>query len=195
MGNYLNGGTTKGAAWGFKLDSLNKLIGTKTVDNNSTLLHYLARKLAVCAHIRIPTRRGPWGRLTPPASAVPVWRFTTHLSTCPLAASCVRQAKGVIERLLDELTHVEGAARVVWKDEGAELATITASLKQVEPMHMTCACICRARIHHRSGSCWPLATCACACACAARCPPSAVLVHVHSCLTSRCVCMHRWRRR
>ena len=88
--------------------------------------------------------------------------------TCPLAASCVRQAKGVIERLLDELTHVEGAARVVWKDEGAELATITASLKQVEPMHMTCACICRARIHHRSGSCWPLATCACACACAAR---------------------------
>jgi len=46
VGNYLNGGTSKGAAWGFKVDSLNKLIGTKTLDGKSTLLHYLARKLA-----------------------------------------------------------------------------------------------------------------------------------------------------
>ena len=46
LGNYLNGGTSKGSAWGFKLDSLNKLIGTKTLDGKSTLLHYLARKLA-----------------------------------------------------------------------------------------------------------------------------------------------------
>jgi len=46
MGNYLNGGTSKGAAWGFKLESLSKVIGTKTVDGKSTLLHYLARTLA-----------------------------------------------------------------------------------------------------------------------------------------------------
>ena len=45
IGNYLNGGTNKGAAWGFKVDSLNKLIGTKTLDNKSTLLHYMARKV------------------------------------------------------------------------------------------------------------------------------------------------------
>ena len=45
IGNYLNGGSNKGAAWGFKVDGLNKLIGTKTLDNKSTLLHYMARKL------------------------------------------------------------------------------------------------------------------------------------------------------
>jgi len=45
-GNYLNGGTNKGAAWGFKLDGLNKLAGTKSLDGKSTLLHYMARKLA-----------------------------------------------------------------------------------------------------------------------------------------------------
>ena len=58
IGNYLNGGTNKGAAWGFKIDSLNKLIGTKTLDGKSTLLHYLARKLAaqVCCH---PTDEHP----------------------------------------------------------------------------------------------------------------------------------------
>ena len=36
IGNYLNGGTNKGGAWGFKIESLNKLIGTKTLDNKST---------------------------------------------------------------------------------------------------------------------------------------------------------------
>ena len=38
LGNYLNGGTSKGAAWGFKVDSLNKLIGTKTLDGKSTVV-------------------------------------------------------------------------------------------------------------------------------------------------------------
>ena len=46
LGNFLNGSSAKGGAWGFKIDSLNKLIGTKTVDGSSTLLHYLARQLA-----------------------------------------------------------------------------------------------------------------------------------------------------
>ena len=31
LGNYLNGGTNKGAAWGFTLDTLSKLSGTKTI--------------------------------------------------------------------------------------------------------------------------------------------------------------------
>ena len=34
--------------------------------------------------------------------------------------------------LLDELSHLEGAARVVWKDEGGELSSLGAALKQVE---------------------------------------------------------------
>ena len=86
IGNYLNGGTNKGAAWGFKIESLNKLIGTKTVDGKSTLLHYLARKLA---------------------------------------------AKDAVDDLYDDLVHVEGAARVEWKECLGELSSLTAALKQV----------------------------------------------------------------
>jgi len=41
LGNYLNGGTSKGGAYGFKLDTLNKLKNTKSGDNQYTLLHYL----------------------------------------------------------------------------------------------------------------------------------------------------------
>ena len=44
-GNYLNGVSNKGAAWGFKIDSLNKLKDTKTADNSSTMLHYIAARL------------------------------------------------------------------------------------------------------------------------------------------------------
>ena len=43
LGNYLNGTSNKGAAWGFKLETLNKLQGAKSTDNKTTLLHYLAR--------------------------------------------------------------------------------------------------------------------------------------------------------
>jgi len=45
LGNHLNGGTSKGGAWGFKLDSLSKIISIKTADGKSTLLHYIARLL------------------------------------------------------------------------------------------------------------------------------------------------------
>ena len=44
-GNFLNGTTNKGSAWGFKIDSLNKLKDTKTMDNSSTMLHYIAARL------------------------------------------------------------------------------------------------------------------------------------------------------
>ena len=55
LGNYLNGGTNKGGAYGFRLDSLNKLGGTKTVDNKSTLLHYIARVLSAGGPREAPT--------------------------------------------------------------------------------------------------------------------------------------------
>jgi hypothetical protein len=41
VGNYLNGGTRRGEAFGFKLTSLSKLTDTKTADNKRTLLHYI----------------------------------------------------------------------------------------------------------------------------------------------------------
>ena len=47
LGNHLNGGTSRGGAWGFRLDMLSKLGATKTADGKSTLLHYVAKLLAV----------------------------------------------------------------------------------------------------------------------------------------------------
>ena len=41
LGNYLNGGTAQGGAYGFKLSTLSKLKATKTVDNKSNLLAYI----------------------------------------------------------------------------------------------------------------------------------------------------------
>ncbi|ELR17045.1 formin domain containing protein [Acanthamoeba castellanii str. Neff] len=43
LGNYLNGGSFRGSAYGFKLDVLNKLRDTKSADGETTLLHYLVK--------------------------------------------------------------------------------------------------------------------------------------------------------
>jgi len=42
FGNYMNGGTPHGGAWGFKLSGLNRLEASKSADNATSLLHYLA---------------------------------------------------------------------------------------------------------------------------------------------------------
>jgi hypothetical protein len=41
IGNYLNGGGFRGGAFGFTMDTLNKLKDTKSVDNKKTLIHYI----------------------------------------------------------------------------------------------------------------------------------------------------------
>ena len=43
VGNYLNGGTFRGGAYGFKLETLVKLGEVKTVDNKATMYNYLAQ--------------------------------------------------------------------------------------------------------------------------------------------------------
>ena len=45
VGNYMNGSTPRGAAYGFKLDTLVKLHTIKSVDARIHLMHYLARHL------------------------------------------------------------------------------------------------------------------------------------------------------
>jgi hypothetical protein len=46
LGNALNQGTARGAAVGFKLDSLPKLSETRARNNRMTLMHYLCKILA-----------------------------------------------------------------------------------------------------------------------------------------------------
>lgn len=45
MGNFLNGGTARGDCPGFKIEALLNLPDTKTLDNKSNLLMYLARTM------------------------------------------------------------------------------------------------------------------------------------------------------
>ncbi|CAI5744106.1 unnamed protein product [Peronospora destructor] len=45
IGNYLNGGTPRGGAYGFKLDTLMKLHTLKSVDPRITLMHFLLHHL------------------------------------------------------------------------------------------------------------------------------------------------------
>ena len=44
-GNYMNGGTTRGSAYGFKLDTLNKLIEVRSLDKKYTLLDHIVEEL------------------------------------------------------------------------------------------------------------------------------------------------------
>lgn len=41
FGNYMNAGSNAGKAYGFKLSTLQRLQATKTIDNKTTLLHYV----------------------------------------------------------------------------------------------------------------------------------------------------------
>jgi len=43
VGNFVNGGTNRGNATGFKLSSLTKITDTKSTDNKSTLMNYLTK--------------------------------------------------------------------------------------------------------------------------------------------------------
>jgi dishevelled associated activator of morphogenesis len=46
IGNYMNGSTTRGEAWGFKLDSLPKMLDVKSsVDPKVSLLHFVAQEM------------------------------------------------------------------------------------------------------------------------------------------------------
>jgi len=49
VGNFMNGGANKPLAKGFRIESLAKLVDTKTFDNSSTMLHYVLRVLEVKA--------------------------------------------------------------------------------------------------------------------------------------------------
>lgn len=66
LGNYLNGGTKNGQAYGFKLDTLNKLVNTKSRDGKQNLMHFLVD----LTETRFPDAKG----------------FLSDLSTLPSAA-------------------------------------------------------------------------------------------------------------
>ena len=51
IGNYLNGTSARGSAWGFDLGSLEKLGGVKSSDAKTNLLHYVANTLIASVRV------------------------------------------------------------------------------------------------------------------------------------------------
>lgn len=52
MGNFINGGTRRGEAFGFKISSLTKLTDTKTTNNKMNLLQYIVQVIErKCPHL------------------------------------------------------------------------------------------------------------------------------------------------
>merc|ERR1712023_44945 len=45
LGNFMNGRTARGGAYGFKLSTLTKLSDTKTTDNKKTLMQWIVEVL------------------------------------------------------------------------------------------------------------------------------------------------------
>lgn len=54
LGNYLNGTSRQGGAYGFKLAGLMELTGCKSIDGKMTLLHYLAKTTATQGRGNVP---------------------------------------------------------------------------------------------------------------------------------------------
>jgi len=133
LGNYLNGTSNKGGAWGFKLEALAKLANTKTLDNQRTLLHYMAEKLASQGVVRklreeMPALAGL--RFEWKSEAAEVRGLASSLNVVKNAAehdsvdafvrttsAFVSSAEGKLKALEDEL----GAAGAACKELGAFL--------------------------------------------------------------------------
>lgn len=132
LGNFLNGGTAKGGAWGFRLDSLSKLTGTKTADGKSTLLHYMARLLDKQAAQReapqtsTPAPLGDWTK-----GGISTARAGYSLSKGGTSSAKAGYSESDAVLLLREMPSIEAAARVCWADEAAEVAALQKSLTQL----------------------------------------------------------------
>ena len=71
IGNYLNGTSARGGAYGFKLADLGKLVQVKSADNKTTLLHYLAKFIAANSATAVDDLRAQLNAL-PEAKDIPM---------------------------------------------------------------------------------------------------------------------------
>lgn len=147
LGNYLNGGTNRGAAYGFKLDSLLKLDTVKSNSGKQTLLHFLVRHMLSL----VPANEAKLALLTPdkaqcekehpaavpgaPARKPPPLPFPDAaplaLALVPLTSAVARDAAAaagptLLAAILRDLRPMQAASRVNLD----QLRTDFASLKR-----------------------------------------------------------------
>lgn len=94
VGNYINGGTQKGGAYGFKLSTLLKLRNQKTADNRLSLLHYVVQFVKE----KFPDVLGFLQDLAPCATKVDAGFFREELGRMEkMLDTCKRELDGAIE--------------------------------------------------------------------------------------------------
>ena len=114
LGNILNRGTNKGAAQGFTLSSLTKLVDTKASNKSTTLLHYLAK--------------------TVQSKSRELLGFTNTLSDITPAA---RVSQGMLRRGIASLAKEVEAARAECAADGATFAAALAPFLAEATSRMT----------------------------------------------------------
>lgn len=109
LGNQLNTGTAGGGARGFRLSSLAQLVGTKSADGKSTLLHYVAK----CLHDEEEAE--------------------DSCKDKDESRGGGSDAKGPLA-LVAQMSTLRTAARVEWKAEEAKLKSLAAGVAQVRAL-------------------------------------------------------------
>jgi hypothetical protein len=95
LGNYMNGGTKNGQAWGFKLTTLKQLSSAKSVDSQFSLMHYLVK------HIKTKSPK-TWKTLEQCAAV----HEASRVENAFLQAE-IRKLQGMVQRLEVELSKCE----------------------------------------------------------------------------------------
>jgi len=134
LGNYLNGTSARGGAYGFKLADLGKLVQVKSADSKTTLLHYLARVLSERDAHLLETFKNELNAL-PEAKDIPIAdkraelaKLATSVSLAQKQLELGRQTNDAMAPLLEEFC--EGAAKQL-EELQADEAKCEGSLKKL----------------------------------------------------------------
>lgn len=127
VGNYMNGSTNRGECFGFKLDSLNKMLDVKSsVDPKMTLMHWVQiqveanfpqnadlmvdfTQLELAPRQNVPTLQGDIGRLKGELNIVTSLQKNPNLDEGKMKAglsSFVPRAEGLVEKLVARMEAV-----------------------------------------------------------------------------------------
>ena len=58
VGNYMNGGTRKGGAYGFRLKTLDKMTNLRANDNSATFMTFIVQEVMRPSRLYVPPKHG-----------------------------------------------------------------------------------------------------------------------------------------
>jgi len=128
IGNYLNGSTFRGGAYGFKLDALLKLSEIKTSSNKETLVNFLA-ELAETQFLEVKDLGADFPHLES-ASKEPLQQVSADLAALKKGLSVVEKELGQIPP--DSSDRLKSILSNFYDSAFSEFETVEAMLKETE---------------------------------------------------------------